>query len=92
MNDPLRNPLVIEPGELLAEVEVLDKGRAPLTDRHRVIGVLYSDTLICRQIMALVTDPVTVQIFKLRVPIAHGFLLFASCSAFRERLPTVCPR
>ena len=39
MDDPLRDPLVIEVGDLLPEVEVLQQGRPALAGLQRMIGV-----------------------------------------------------
>src|SRR5262249_45729583 len=47
---PLRDPLVIEVGDLLPGVEILQQGRAPLADRQRIVGVIDSDTLIGGQV------------------------------------------
>ena len=40
MDDPLGNPLVVEPRQLLAKMKVLDQRRAAITGRERVVGVL----------------------------------------------------
>lgn len=40
MHHPLRNPLMVEVGDLLPGVEVLQQGRSALAGGERVIGVV----------------------------------------------------
>ena len=50
MDDPLRDPLVVEVGDLLAEVEVLEQRGAPLPGAQRVVGVVDPNSLIGSQV------------------------------------------
>ncbi len=45
VDDAFGNPLVVEVGDFLAEMEVLQQGRAPLTGLQRVIGIRHPNSL-----------------------------------------------
>ena len=53
VHDPLRDPLVVEVGDLLAQVVVLQQGRAALAGLQRVVGVAQPGALGRRQEAAL---------------------------------------
>jgi hypothetical protein len=75
VDDPLGDALVIEPGQLLAKVKVLDQRRSAIPSRQRVIGVLHPHALIGRQLPALVADAIAAQVFKFGSPLLMLFLL-----------------
>ena len=52
VHDPLRDPLVVEVGDLLAQVEVLQQRRAALAGLQRVVGVGQPQPLRGGQVLA----------------------------------------
>ena len=52
MHDPLRDALVVEVGDLLPEVEVLQQRRSAVAGLERVVGVRQPQALRGRQIVA----------------------------------------
>ena len=45
VNDPLGNPLVVEVHDLLAEVKIVEKGRATVADPQAVVSVVHRYTV-----------------------------------------------
>ncbi len=67
VDDPLGDALVIEPGELLPEVEVLQQRRTAFPRRERVVGVFDTDPLVGGHAGAVVADSDGVELLLLRV-------------------------
>lgn len=57
---PFGDALVVEVGDLLPRVEVLQQRRPALSDAQRVVGVIHANTLLRGQIPARAVDPILV--------------------------------
>ena len=72
----LRDALVVEVGDLLADVKVLQQRRSALADGQRVVGVVDAHTLLSRQVSSVPTEPCGLQVALLGILVGgHGLPL-----------------
>ena len=65
VHHPFRDALVVEVGDLLAGVEILQQRRAAFADRQRVVGVVDPNALLRGQVSGVAVDPVLLELFLL---------------------------
>jgi hypothetical protein len=67
MYHPLRNPFMIEVGDLFSALEVLQQRWPSLTDSERVVGMVDSNALLGGELSALKIHPYSIKLFLLHV-------------------------
>ncbi len=75
MHHPLGNPLVIEMGHLLTEVEIFHQSRTTRARRQRVVGVVDSQSGVRRQILSCRLLGIALQRILLAVLVGGNILL-----------------
>ena len=71
----LGNALVVEVGDLLAEVEVLHEGRPALAGLERIVGVRDAHALVGRQVLTLGACLKLVELLLFRETVVVGIVV-----------------